>query len=532
MQLRLFPLAFLLLPISSLSQIKSLEVDSGKKTIVSNSVLFLSGTDQQGDYYFLQSQYKVKALGDGIFDSKNAVYSIHCVNKLELSGSQILDNNINGQHLLGVFCIDNLLHSFYAKENSGGIVLSDQRLNNKTLTPEGTQERLATIPGITSFDEHSFYCGPDRSGLAFYYTAAKNKNTSVFYYRYFNRFLDSLSGGEIILPFAFNTFSIQQVVFGKKEMPVLLLRVYDKVKNLENIEESSSFYIVSVSSLKECGVVPLNLPNARVASAAVHTDSNGIITIAGFYTDNEANRSRGTFFLTLDSIDGKVPDKFLLREFNEQFVLDNLASAFRDRERNEINKGKKPSLYFFEPDNLFQLDGGSFILVGRHYIRTNGQFSHKIYSGILVFQFNEEGQKLSSERINYYYEKTLFDIDDRTRKTPMSIYSGISSDELYGGAAFHFRVFPAKDHLDVLCYASKENQMRAKQFLTLFSFSPEGTSSSILNAANSDLTINPALTDNYNGYYLSIAESPSHQASGPNNYSKNVLFCKMAITGK
>lgn len=149
----------------------------------------------------------------------------------------------------------------------------------------------------------------------------------------------------------------------------------------------------------------------------VEFTQEGDIVSAGFYSNLNASDAGGAFYMRLDGETKEVVSSSF-KEFELDFVLQNLTERKAKRVEKRIKQGRNRELPYYHIDELVAMPDGSVRMIGEQrliYTTTVGYGAtmvtqtHFLFNDMVIVSINKEGEVEWAERI----AKRQHTVDDR-----------------------------------------------------------------------------------------------------------------------
>ncbi len=223
----------------------------------------------------------------------------------------------------------------------------------------------------------------------------EKKESEKFKVNVLDRNLNMLWEKEVTLPYTDKYFTLQdQTVTNDGDVFIIGYAEPDRDKGeRKQRKESNEYYkVFRVSENDDIMEYDLGLDDKFVSSVAISSDfGENQMAIAGFYSDQKANRVGGSFYITIDQ-ETLDPTTFSSEPFGKDFMKNFMS----DR---KVEKGRE--LYNFEfREFLRRKDGGAVAVAEQYYVVTsttrmaNGATSttyYYHYNDIIVININPDG---------------------------------------------------------------------------------------------------------------------------------------------
>jgi len=143
---------------------------------------------------------------------------------------------------------------------------------------------------------------------------------------------------------------------------------------------------------------------------AVNDDSDIICT--GFYSDLGVSTTKGSYFLKLDGIKGRVISENQI-ELSEDFIKDGMSEKQEKKFDKKKSKGKDPEIREYKIDEIILKDDGSALMTAEQWfvrvvtrtstgangaISTTTTYYYHFYS-VVVINYDKDGNELWTEKI-------------------------------------------------------------------------------------------------------------------------------------
>lgn len=293
------------------------------------------------------------------------------------------------------------------------------------VTYAGRGKRKSDIDYTT----YQFIPSRDSSNLLIFSNLPNRANNNErFACNVLNDDLKVLWYNEIEIPYEDELFSIKQTSVSSSGDVYVLGKLYkDKVKNVRRNKVNFKYQIVGYKKFgKEKVIYDINLPEKFITDMNIAVDDNNDIICTGFYGNESMYTVNGTYFMKIDGKTKKVLTANS-KEFETDFLLQNLSEKGEKKAKKKIAKGKedKLSVREYDIDELIINKDGSVNMIGEQFrvyttvvttTNSNGQtttrtVTHYIFNEIIVVNFSSSGNINWYKRIPKYQHTT----DDRGR---------------------------------------------------------------------------------------------------------------------
>jgi hypothetical protein len=281
-------------------------------------------------------------------------------------------------------------------------VLMARPVNKQSLMPDNVRKKqlLATdFGGRRAKGGFTFRTSNDSSKVLIYYSLPQQDpvDPQKFGFMILNKQMEMLWQKEIMLPYRDDLFDIESTKIDNNGNVYLLGLLFkdrrrEKRKGLPNYEYKVLSYTNNGETSNEFAV---NLPDKFLTDMQVGARANGDIVCAGFYSESGTLSIRGTFFLSIDAKSKEVRTKSL-KEFDINFITQNMTEREMDRAKKRDGKGQEVELYEYDLDKLIvRSDGGAMLIGEQYFVRTR---TYTQYMG---------GRPMTQTTTYYYYNDII-----------------------------------------------------------------------------------------------------------------------------
>ncbi len=312
------------------------------------------------------------------------------------------------------------LFSSYKDQKQKKNMLFVQGIDKQSLKPNTTSRKLAEVDyeGHRKKNSGSFEYSVSRDSSKFlvYYNMPYEKGENErFGFHILDGQLQSLWNKQVNLPYQEELFDVERFKVDNQGNVHLLGQIYnEKRKEKRRGEVNYKYQILSYrdkgNSLTE---YPVELDELYLKDMQIAVRDNQDIVCAGFYSENAKSSIMGSYFLTVDGKTKAVKQKSY-REFNADFITQNMKAGQARKTKKKIAKGKNAELYNYDLDNIvLREDGGAILTAEQFYVvvtttTTNGvtiTTTHYCYNDIIVVNINPLGnidwaQKIPKRQIS------------------------------------------------------------------------------------------------------------------------------------
>ncbi|MCI5057827.1 MAG: hypothetical protein MRY83_17065 [Flavobacteriales bacterium] len=294
-----------------------------------------------------------------------------------------------------------------------------QTLNKSTLIPSGASKKIAEVDysGYSRFNTggYGYSMARDSSKLLIFYNKPYDKGANEKYgFHVFDEKMNELYQKEIELPYKEELFDIERYRVDKNGniyLQGLLFR--DKRREKRKGEPNYEYRIITYNNTKgSTKEYPVDFEDMFITDMQIAVNDANDIICAGFYSDKGTFSIKGTYFISIDPETKQIKTKSL-KEFTEDFILQNLEQRQAKKAKKKLEKGKDLELYEYDlKDIIIRSDGGAILTGEQFYIRVvenvytdasgNRQVTrtrHYHYNDIIVINVNPDGQIEWSEKI-------------------------------------------------------------------------------------------------------------------------------------
>lgn len=296
-----------------------------------------------------------------------------------------------------------------------------QPIDNKSL--EMGEEQL-----IGSFTANGRGLGPsktfvnvtrDSSYVSVIYTIpGKRKDNEQFVVNIFNAEMEKVWTQQYEFPYENRLFDLQEFrVDAKGDLYALAKRNFESRR--DRVDGLVNYDYLLFNLKREGGIDSLKIETEGkfLRDMKVEFTPEGDIVSAGFYSNLNASDAGGAFYMRLDGETKEVVSSSF-KEFELDFVLQNLTERKAKRVEKRIRQGRNRELPYYHIDELVAMPDGSVRMIGEQrliYTTTVGYGptmvtqTHFLFNDMVVVSINRDGEVEWAERI----AKRQHTVDDR-----------------------------------------------------------------------------------------------------------------------
>lgn len=366
--------------------------------------------------------YVIKERAGNLFSSGSELTLEHFGKKFEPQVSAELEISEEGRlcEIQYVLHLKNKLYLFYSlldpqrKKNK----LFVRTINKTTLRPEDDKRMIGEIDfsrgSKYNRGDFNFRVSRDSSKIAVFYALPNNDDEpQSLGFHVLDENLGSVWELQTKLPYQDDLFDVESYKVGNNGNVYLLGLIYEekrksKRKGLPNYRYEVLSYSDNGTTIKQ---YPISLADKFLTDMQIESIDNKNLICAGFYSAKGTFSIAGTFFLTIDLLTKEVKTKSF-REFDLQFITQNMTEREAERTVKRDSKGDDAELYEYNLDKLLVGKDGSAILIGEQYFMKavtstmyiNGRPSttttyHYYYNDIIAVKINPAGQIEWAEKV-------------------------------------------------------------------------------------------------------------------------------------
>lgn len=259
----------------------------------------------------------------------------------------------------------------------------------------------------------------DSSYVSLIYTIPnKRKDNEQFVVNIFDKQMEKVWSQEYEFPYENRLLDLQEFRVDRNgDLYVLAKRNFenrrDKVDGLVNYD-----YLL-FNLKREGGIDSLKIETEGkfLRDMKVEFTPEGDIVSAGFYSNLNSSDAGGAFYMRLDGKTKEVVSSSF-KEFELDFVLQNLTERKAKRVEKRIKQGRNKELPYYHIDELVPMPDGSVRMIGEQrliYTVTTGYgatmitSTHYLYNDMVIVSINKDGEVEWAERI----AKRQHTVDDR-----------------------------------------------------------------------------------------------------------------------
>jgi hypothetical protein len=360
-----------------------------------STVADIIGYDNTG-FYVLKDKIRVGLFGSNTLSLERFDTNMNPAKSIELE----LVEASKKSYLEYLLHLDGRLWMFtsFPDQRTKNNILFVQPVEKKTLLPDYNQKKqLAEINyegnSKRNSGSFSFRLSNDSSKVLVFNTLPYDFNEpQKFGFMVLDRQMNVLWKKEIVLPYRDELFDIETIkVDNYGNAYVLGLLFKDKRKERRRGEANYQYKVLSYTdngtSTSEYAV---SLPDRFLTDMQIGIRANKDIVCAGFYSENGTLSIRGTFFLLVDARTKEIKTKSF-KEFDINFITQNMTEREAGRAKRKEEKGKEVELYKYDLDKLIvRSDGGAMLIGEQYFVKT-----------VTYTQFI--GGRPTVRTVNYYY---------------------------------------------------------------------------------------------------------------------------------
>ncbi|MEM6830966.1 MAG: hypothetical protein AAF551_10665 [Bacteroidota bacterium] len=284
-------------------------------------------------------------------------YNLQLIEELELS--QTLGGVL--AYSKTAFIIDNKLFHFLVSTD-----YSKQKIYLQEIDKQNMRYQEAQLVTVISDVRSSYYSdsfvrfASDSSYLAYIYTIPnRKKDKEKIGIHVFNRKMEEQWNRQFELPYTNKLLDLETYrVDTGGGVHVLGKRYYDKRKDERNNEVNYDYLLFSLDRSGTIDSFKIETEGKYFRDMQVDFSERGDIISAGFYSDKGSAFAGGAYYLRIDTSTWEtITSSF--KEFEMDFITQNMRSGKAERLKKKIEKGKDVELPFFHIDEFIVGDDGS-----------------------------------------------------------------------------------------------------------------------------------------------------------------------------
>ncbi|MCE7996772.1 MAG: hypothetical protein HEP71_32730 [Roseivirga sp.] len=259
----------------------------------------------------------------------------------------------------------------------------------------------------------------DSSYVSVIYTIpGKRKENEQFAVNIFNKKMEKVWSQQYEFPYENRLIDLQEFrVDGNGDLYALAKRNFENRR--DRVDGLVNYDYLLFNLKREGGIdsLKINTEGKFLRDMKVEFTPEGDIVSAGFYSNLNASDAGGAFYMRLDGKTKEVVSSSF-KEFELDFVLQNLTERKAKRVEKRIKQGRNRELPYYHIDELVAMPDGSVRMIGEQrliYTTTMGYGvstvtqTHYLYNDMVIVSINKDGEVEWAERI----AKRQHTIDDR-----------------------------------------------------------------------------------------------------------------------
>lgn len=286
-----------------------------------------------------------------------------------------------------------------------------QQIDKESLTP-GEAQLIGTFAaeGRSLGKSETFInTTRDSSYVSVIYTIPnRRKDNEQFVVNVFNKQMEKVWSQQYEFPYENRLLDLQE--FRVDQQGNLYALAKRNFQNRRDQVDGMVNYDYLLFNLKrEGGIDSLKIETEGkfLSDMKVEFTPEGDIVSAGFYSNLSASGAGGAFYMRLDGKTKEVISSSF-KEFELNFVLQNLTERKAKRVERRIQNGKSRELPFYHIDELVPMSDGSVRMIGEQrqiYTTTIGYGTtmitqtHFVYNDMVVVSISKDGEVEWAERI-------------------------------------------------------------------------------------------------------------------------------------
>lgn len=312
----------------------------------------------------------------------------------------------------------------------------------------------------------------------------------------------------IEIPYPDHLFSIKDYSISTQGDVYVLGKLFeDKIKDVKRKQINFKYQVIGYKNFgKEKVIYDVDLEGKFITDMQITINSDNDIICAGFFSNELEYNINGTYFLKINGKTKKIMSSSI-KEFDQDFVLENLSEKQEKKAERKLNKGKDIDIPDFDIRSLIVREDGGVVMIGeqyRMYITTttttgaNGQTTrtttyHYNYDEVLVVNINPSGNIDWYARIPKYQHTT----NDNGRYSSFALM--VQDDKLH---------FFYNDHPDNISLDDKKGKKaiwnkRAKNTVVMYTTidnTGKMTRSPMINAKDAEMMTKPKVCEQISDY--------------------------------
>lgn len=304
-----------------------------------------------------------------------------------------------------------LFTNFYDKEQKATTYYA-QKIESKTLAPDGKPIALGTLNAISRFSQSSvnYELSKDSSKVLFFGQAPyKKKQTEKYFMGVYDVTMKKIWDNTVELPYQDKFIDILDYIVTNNGQVGVILKHYDREVKKENVREDGArvpAYKTKLLVYSQGNTSPkeylLNLQDKYIHTLQLTADKSSNLTLFGLYKNKHDGYINGYIIVNLDQTTQNVSVKKM-----EAFPSDMLTLVENDKQGSDREKDPGISSHFMLADVVERADGSVDYLL--EYYK-------------LVWRTRSTGRYTTVSYPDYYYGDI---IDIRTHSTAPTAFTRI-----------------------------------------------------------------------------------------------------------
>lgn len=290
-------------------------------------------------------------------------------------------------------------------------------IDKATLQPKKQKRKIGEIDysgnSHRNSGDFSVRVSRDSSKVVVFYSLPDTKgDPEAFGFHVLDDNLKSLWEKNVTIPYKDGLFDVERFrVDNNGNVYLLGLLFKDKRKKKRHGDPNYTYeafaYSNNGNSVKQ---YTLSLDDRFITDMQIEILNNNLVC-AGFYSTKGTFSIRGTYSLTVD-INTKAVKTKSFKEFDIDFITQNMSKRDAKRAQRKEEKGDEPELYEYDLDKLLIGKDGSAMLIGEQYYVNavtsttyiNGRPNtrtvyHYYYNDIIAVKIDAAGQIIWAEKV-------------------------------------------------------------------------------------------------------------------------------------
>ncbi|GAB5524147.1 MAG: hypothetical protein Roseis2KO_20190 [Roseivirga sp.] len=259
----------------------------------------------------------------------------------------------------------------------------------------------------------------DSSFVSLIYTIpGRRKENEQFVVTVFNKQMEKVWSQQYEFPYENRLLDLQEFrVDGNGDLYALAKRNFESMR--DRVDGLVNYDYMLFNLKREGGIDSLKIETEGkfLRDMKVEFTPEGDIVSAGFYSNLNTRDAGGAFYMRLDGKTKEVVSSSF-KEFELDFVLQNLTERKAKRVEKRIEQGRSKELPHYHIDELVAMPDGSVRMIGEQrqiYTTTVGYGvsqiiqTHFLFNDMVIVSINKEGEVEWAERI----AKRQHTVDDK-----------------------------------------------------------------------------------------------------------------------